>query len=149
MQRAARALDLLFIILPGENTPLYKHIKALADKYYGIHTICSVGSKLAKDRGRDQYMANVALKFNLKLGGINQIVENKNLGIIDQNKTMVVGINVTHPSPGSSSNAPSVSAMVASIDKFLGQWRTVLRIQRATQESVDDLTEMLKSRLHL
>jgi hypothetical protein len=39
------------------------------------------------------------------------------LGIIDQNKTMVVGIDVTHPSPGSASNAPSVSAMVASVDK--------------------------------
>ncbi|OBS15131.1 hypothetical protein FPOA_13979 [Fusarium poae] len=149
LQRAAGALDLLFIILPGANIPLYKRIKTIADKNYGIHTICSVGSKLAKDRGRDQYMANVALKFNLKLGGINQMVENKNLGIIDQNKTMIVGIDVTHPSPGSSSNAPSVSAMVASIDKFLGQWPATLRIQRARQESVDDLTEMLKSRLGL
>ncbi|KAF9774432.1 hypothetical protein IL306_007563, partial [Fusarium sp. DS 682] len=149
LQRAAGALDLLFIILPGANIPLYKRIKTIADRNCGIHTICSVGSKLSKDRGRDQYMANVALKFNLKLGGINQMVENKNLGIIDQNKTMIVGIDVTHPSPGSSSNAPSVSAMVASIDKFLGQWPATLRIQRARQENVDDLTEMLKSRLVL
>lgn len=149
LQRAAGALDLLFIVLPGANIPLYKRIKTIADRNCGIHTICSVGSKLSKDRGRDQYMANVALKFNLKLGGINQMVENKNLGIIDQNKTMIVGIDVTHPSPGSSSNAPSVSAMVASIDKFLGQWPATLRIQRARQENVDDLTEMLKSRLVL
>ncbi|KJK86218.1 hypothetical protein H633G_09939 [Metarhizium anisopliae BRIP 53284] len=149
LQRAAGALDLLFIILPEANVPLYKRIKTIADKDYGIHTICSVGFKLSKDRGRDQYMANVALKFNLKLGGINQTVENKNLGIVDQNKTMVVGIDVTHPSPGSSSNAPSVSAMVASVDKFLGQWPATLRIQRARQENVDDLTEMLKSRLNL
>ncbi|KAF5236906.1 hypothetical protein FANTH_11079 [Fusarium anthophilum] len=149
LQRAARDLDLLFIILPGPNMPVYKRIKTIADKNYGVHTICSVGSKLAKDRGRDQYMNNVALKFNLKLGGINQRVENKNLGIIDQDKTMVVGIDVTHPSPGSSSNAPSVSAMVSSIDKFLGQWPATLRIQRARQENVDDLTEMLKSRLGL
>ncbi|KAH8758030.1 ribonuclease H-like domain-containing protein [Diaporthe sp. PMI_573] len=121
----------------------------LAGKDYGIHTICSVGSKLVKDRGRDQYMANVALKFNLKLGGINQIVGNMNLGIVDQNKTMVIGIDVTHPSPGSSSNAPSVSSMVASTDKFLGQWPATLRIQRARQENVDHLTEMLGSRLNL
>lgn len=149
LQQAAGSLDLLFIVLPEANIPLYKRIKTLADKDYGLHTICSVGSKLAKDRGRDQYIANVALKFNLKLGGTNQVVENKNLGIIDQNKTMVVGIDVTHPSPGSASNAPSVSAMVASVDKTLGQWPATLRIQRARQENVDDLAEMLKSRLNL
>lgn len=149
LQRAAGALDLLFIILPEANIPLYKRIKSLADRDYGIHTICSVGFKLAKDRGRDQYMANIALKFNLKLGGINQIVENKNLSIIEQDKTMVVGIDVTHPSPGSSTNAPSVSAMVASTNKFLGQWPATLSIQSARQENVEDLTEMLKSRLTL
>jgi eukaryotic translation initiation factor 2C len=149
LQRASGSLDLLFIILPEANIPLYKRIKTLADRDHGLHTICSVGAKLAKERGRDQYMANVALKFNLKLGGINQIVENKTLGIIDQNKTMVVGIDVTHPSPGSAPNAPSVSAMVASIDKFLGQWPATLRIQGGRQENVDDLTEMLKSRLDL
>jgi hypothetical protein len=86
-----------FIILPEANMPLYKRIKTLTDKGYGIHTICSVGSKLAKDRGCDQYMANVTLKFNLKLSGINQIVENKNLGIVDQNKTMVFGIDIYTP----------------------------------------------------
>ncbi|KAI4711216.1 hypothetical protein J4E89_003781 [Alternaria sp. Ai002NY15] len=149
LQKAASSLDLLFIVLPEANIPLYKRIKTLADKDYGLHTICSVGSKLAKERGRDQYIANVALKFNLKLGGTNQVVENKNLGIIDQNKTMVVGIDVTHPSPGSASNAPSVSAMVASIDKTLGQWPATLRIQRGRQENVDDLAEMLMSRLTL
>ncbi|KAJ4287638.1 hypothetical protein N0V90_012341 [Kalmusia sp. IMI 367209] len=149
LKRAAGNMSLLFIILPGQNAPLYKRIKTLADKTYGIHTICSVGSKLAKPIRRDQYMANVALKFNLKLGGINQVIENKNLGIIDQDKTMVVGIDVTHPSPGSSSKAPSVSAIVASIDKQLAQWPAVLRIQRARQEEVDNLTEMLKSRLTL
>ncbi|KAG9379766.1 Stem cell self-renewal protein Piwi [Pyrenophora tritici-repentis] len=149
LKRAADGLDLLFIVLPEANIPLYKRIKSIADKEYGLHTICSVGSKLAKDRGRDQYIANVALKINLKLGGINQIVENKNLGIIDQNKTMVVGIDVTHPSPGSASNAPSVSAMVASVDRFLGQWPATLRIQRGRQENVDALGEMFKSRLSL
>jgi eukaryotic translation initiation factor 2C len=149
LQRAAGSLDLLFIIVPEANMPIYKRIKTLADREYGVHTICSVGSKLAKDRGRDQYMNNVALKFNLKLGGINQLVENKNLGIIDQNKTMVVGVDVTHPSPGSSSNAPSVSAMVASIDKSLGQWPATLRIQPPRQEDVNDLVDMLKSRLNL
>ncbi len=64
-------------------------------------------------------MANFALKFNLKLGVINQVVQDKIMGIVEQNKTMDVGIDVTHPSPGCSSHAPSVSAMLASIDRHL------------------------------
>jgi eukaryotic translation initiation factor 2C len=121
LERAAGSLELLLIILPEANTPIYKRIKTLADKTYGIQTVCCVGSKLAKVTGRDQYLANVSLKFNLKLGGVNQTVESKSLGIVSQNRTMVVGIDVTHPSPGSSSHAPSVSAMVASIDEQRGQ----------------------------
>lgn len=141
--------QLLVIILPDVDAPLYKRVKTLADQTYGLHTICCVGQKLAKDRGRDQYIANVALKINLKIGGINQILEPRNLHVVDQNKTMVLGIDVTHPSPGSAKNAPSVAAMVASVDKFLGQWPAHLRIQAGRQEMVDDLGEMLKSRLAL
>jgi eukaryotic translation initiation factor 2C len=59
---------------------------------------------------------------------------------------MFVGIDVTHPSPGSSSHAPSVSVIVASVDKFPGQWPATLRIQCGRQEEVDELSEMLKSR---
>ncbi|CAI6091361.1 unnamed protein product [Clonostachys chloroleuca] len=96
------------------------------------------------------YFANVALKLNLKLGGNNELLENPRLGIINDNKTMVVGIDVTHPSPGSSSRAPSIAGMVASIDRWLGQWPAVLRVQAgARQEMVTDLSDMLKSRLQL
>lgn len=149
LKGAVGRVQLLFIILPESNIPLYKRIKTLADRDFGLHNVCAVGTKLAKEKGRPQYIANVALKFNLKLGGVNQKVENKNIGIIEQDKTMVVGIDVTHPAPGSASNAPSVSAMVASVDKTLGQWPATLRIQKGRQENVDELAGMLKSRLNL
>jgi hypothetical protein len=146
---AEKGLDLLFFILSDANTPVYYRIKRDADIRYGIHSICSVGSKLSKPNGQDQYFANLALKFNLKLGGINQMVDTARLGIINGDKTMIVGIDVTHPSPGSSSNAPSVAGMVASVDRYLGQWPATLRIQAARQEHVADLTSMLSSRLQL
>jgi len=98
---------------------------------------------------KPQYFGNVALKFNLKLGGINLLVDPKGLGIINEDKTIVVGIDVTHPSPGSASNAPSVAAMVASVDKFLGQWPADLRVQESRKEMVSELDSMLKSRLRL
>jgi len=149
LERAAtNGLELLLVILPDNIPGLYNRIKHCGDVKFGVHTVCSIGSKLAKCS--DQYFANVALKFNLKLGGSNQILDSQRRGILDEDKTMVVGIDVTHPSPGSASNAPSVAGMVASTDRFLGQWPAVLRIQStARQEMVSDLSDMLKSRLRL
>lgn len=150
--RFKRAADnnvsLLFVILPAGPTPLYNRIKQLGDIKYGIHTICSVGSKI--ENPSDQYLRNVALKVNLKLGGDNHLLQRDNLGLIAEDKTMVVGIDVTHPSPGSLDTAPSVSAMVASVNGKLNQWPGILRIQsKRRQEMVSHLTEMLKSRLVL
>ncbi|CAI4213970.1 unnamed protein product [Parascedosporium putredinis] len=148
--RAARALDLMLVILPSANTPVYYRIKSFGDTRYGLHTVCVVADKLAKVQGQDQYFNNVALKFNLKLGGQNQLVDPTRLGIINEDKTMVIGIDVTHPSPGSSTMAPSIAGMVASIDKHVSQWPGILRVQStARQEMVSDMKDMLKSRLRL
>ncbi|MBE3049475.1 hypothetical protein IMZ48_44650, partial [Candidatus Bathyarchaeota archaeon] len=130
-------LDLLLIILPSANTPVYNLVKKYGDIRHGIHTICVVGEKLAKPNGQDQYFNNVALKFNLKLGGHNQLVEPARLGILTEDKTMVVGVDVTHPSPGSSGAAPSIAGMVASVDGRVSQFPGVLRVQsQARQEMV-------------
>ncbi|KND91602.1 Protein argonaute 5, partial [Tolypocladium ophioglossoides CBS 100239] len=149
-KRAATSLQLLFIILPASPIPLYNRIKQLGDVKYGVHTICSVGKKIAKPQGQDQYFRNEALKFNLKLGGNNQLVEATRRDLIAEDKTMVVGIDVTHPSPGSALLAPSIAGCVASVDRWLGQWPAVLSIQpKRRQEIVGDLQDMLKSRLRL
>ncbi|KAI9780847.1 MAG: hypothetical protein M1839_006474 [Geoglossum umbratile] len=140
-----RNLKLLLVILPKPITGLYNRVKFVGDVKLGIHTICVVGSKFAKNNV--QYFANVALKFNLKLGGVNQSLEPSKLGIISEGKTMVVGIDVTHPSPGSASTAPSVAGIVASIDARLGQWPADIRIQASRQEMVSGLDELLTLRL--
>ena len=149
IETTLRMLDvpLVLVVLPIKNTPLYNRIKYICDVKLGVHTICVVGSEFAK--ADPQYLANVALKINLKLGGTNQAVDDQDLGIIHENKTMVVGIDVTHPSPGSASNAPSVAGMVASVDKRLGQWPAILCIQESRKEMVSDLDTMLRSRLLL
>ena len=99
-------------------------------------------------KGDPQYFGNVALKFNLKSGGINQTIDK--LGIINEGKTMVVGIDVTHPSPGSKLTAPSVAAMVTSNDKLLGQWSGICRLQsQARDEMVSELEFMLTNQLKI
>lgn len=147
-QLATAGGELMLIILPNENSELYNYIKTLGEIKYGLRTQCVIGSKFVNPKGQPMYFANVALKINLKVGGHNHLVEQDRLSFIGEDKTMLVGIDVTHPSPGSSDYAPSVAAMVASIDKNLGQWPGVLRIQdKARKEMVSDIKEMLKSRL--
>jgi hypothetical protein len=61
------------------------------------------------------------------------------LGIITEGKTMVVGIDVTHPSHGPLSSTPSVAAVVASTDKNLSQFPCELSIQEGRKEMITDL----------
>lgn len=139
-------IRLLIIILPHTKAPLYNRVKELGDVRFGVLTICLNGPKFSKCQ--PDFLANVGLKFNVMFGGVNQLVE-ENLGLIGEDKTMVVGIDVTHPSMGSAKNAPSIAAMAASTDKSLGQWPADVRIQTSRQEMVNELDSMLRSRLLL
>ena len=143
----------LLIILPRDSPDLYNHIKRLGDREHGILTCCVLGNNKKFFNRKNpatavQYDANVALKVNLKLGGTNYVLGHGQLYNIWEleNKTMVVGIDVTHPSVGSSDNAPSVAAMVTS-DKQLVQWPAELRINKSREEMVGKLRPMLESRL--
>ena len=49
---------------------------------------------------------------------------------------MVVGLDVTYPSPGSAEGAPSVAGIVASVDPFLGQFPSDFSIQEGRVEMV-------------
>merc|ERR1712000_781492 len=90
---------LILVIIPHLDSSIYNRIKFVCDVKTGLLNACTLGSKFAK--ANDQYYANVALKFNLKLGGRNQYLDNTKIGIIAEGKTMVVGIDVTHPTHGS------------------------------------------------
>ncbi|KAI9044769.1 putative RNA interference and gene silencing protein (Qde2) [Aspergillus affinis] len=138
--------QLIFTVLPDADSELYNKVKKACDIHYGVRNVNVLADKLSG--ANDQYYANVGLKVNLKLGGTNQTLEKTPLGIIGEGKTMLVGIDVTHPSPGSSRNAPSVAGMVASIDSSLGQWPAELCVQASREEMVKDLDNMLKVHLH-
>ncbi|ODH50468.1 hypothetical protein GX48_03429 [Paracoccidioides brasiliensis] len=62
---------------------------------------------------------------------------------------MVVGIDDTHPSPGSASNTPSIAGVVAFMNSQVAQWPADLRIQTSCQEMVSVLDDLLKTRLIL
>lgn len=125
--------SLLIVVLPSKDAALYNQIKKLGDCEYGIKTVC-VFRELFYN-GSLQYCANVALKVNLKLGGINHIPKDQLPAVISKGKTMVIGIDVTHPT-GGKSTAPSVAAMVASADnEVFPPFYTLLRVPRSTLKS--------------
>ena len=93
--------------------------------------------------------ANVSLKVNLKLGGINQRLGSADLGFLSQGNTMVVGIDVTHPRQGSMKGTPSIAGIVASIDATFRQWPGNIRCQASKKEMVSDLDVLMEERLRL
>jgi len=98
---------------------------------------------------RDQYLSNIALKLNTKLGGVNHLLDDASMQWLRKKKTMMVGIDVTHPSPLSKEGSPSIAAVVANVDDTFAQFPAALRIQKSKQEMVTDLTAMLTERLLL
>lgn len=55
--------QILLVILPSTDKFVYSRVKYIGDTQAGIHTVCVVASKFAKDRNM-QYHANVALKVS-------------------------------------------------------------------------------------
>jgi len=141
-------VDIVLVIIPDVDKWLYARIKFHGDVTHGIGSICAVGSKIQKVNGQGMYFGNLALKFNLKGGGISHSVANTVMAPIDNN-TMIVGIDVTHPSPGSAEGAPSIACLVASVDPQMFQWPGSIRTQTGKQEMVDALEEMMMERLKL
>jgi eukaryotic translation initiation factor 2C len=140
--------NFLFVLLPSDNAVLYDCIKFVCDCKLGLPNICNIGAKFSKEKGQMQYFANVAMKFNQKLGGINHTVELKRMAPLDA-QTILFGIDVTHPSPGSSEKAPSVAGVVASVDSMFSQYPASMRTQEGRVEMVQQLEEMIVERLRL
>ncbi|EFX00205.1 RNA interference and gene silencing protein [Grosmannia clavigera kw1407] len=71
----------------------------------------------------------------------------RSLPALDLVSTMIVGIDVTHPSEMSVESAPSIAAVVASMDADLSQWPAELRAQKGNTEMVADLCDMMEAQL--
>lgn len=147
MEKSPSRPNFVLCILPFSDVAIYNSIKTIADSKVGIHTVCVKAENFVKTMRQEQYFGNVSLKFNLKAGGINQTLDSAKLGIISEGKTMVVGLDVTHPSPGSDPSAPSVAGIVCSVDKWLGQWPSDFLVQDPRKEMVTGLEKLMMSRL--
>ncbi|KAF7366724.1 Protein argonaute-3 [Mycena sanguinolenta] len=145
---------IVLIILSNGDKHIYAGIKAcqaihLFDSYLDVGSVCVHASKIRKEKGQLQYFANVALKFNIKLGGINHGLDPQSMAWLNEKPTMLMGIDVTHPGPGSVKGTPSIAAVVASTDRNYAQYPASMDIQESKKEMVTNLAKMTFERLTL
>jgi eukaryotic translation initiation factor 2C len=139
--------DLLVVLLPTTESKTFDYIKYIGDVKVGVLTHCMLAEKFCG--ANEQYISNNAMKINLKMGGCNQLLEASGSKFISQGKTMIVGLDVTHPTTTDAEEAPSIAAIVASIDGRMGQWPGEVRGQTRRQESIEHLAEMIEARIRI
>lgn len=154
-----KAAQFVLVVLPRKDTALYNVIKKVADVDLGVPTVCVVEEKFTTERGQAGYCTNVALKLNLKMGGVNQSLQkDREHALIKSGKTMVVGYDVTHPTniairrdkEGNEIRPPSMVGLVASVDKDLAQWPAESWSNQGGVEMLDErLVDAFKRRLDL
>ncbi|KAG5654021.1 hypothetical protein H0H81_008331 [Sphagnurus paluster] len=126
-----------------EKDPLFKWENGqgnIADM--GVATQC-LRSMTCRD-ARPQYWANVCLKINPKLGGINNVIEpSKSLSVLTDphNPTIIMGADVVHPPPGSKGR-PSFTSVVGSMDSNTAKYIATSSVQTSRQEMIDDMEAM-------
>ncbi|KAF8812506.1 argonaute-like protein [Phlegmacium glaucopus] len=135
--------NLYVIILPEGGNDIYTAVKHFGDIEMGIPTQCMKSIKCT--RAKQQYFANVSLKINVKLGGINTIPDPSSVAVLtDPNyPTMVMGADVIHPSPGADGR-PSFTALVGNVDSDTAKYVADSRVQASRQEMIADLEVMSK-----
>ncbi|ORX53593.1 Piwi-domain-containing protein [Hesseltinella vesiculosa] len=142
---AAKAQPQLIVcILPNTGVPLYAEIKRVSDTVIGVPTQCMQSKHIGEPK--KQYCANVCLKVNMKLGGVNVFMEGAQIPFISSKPTIVFGADVTHPSPGDM-NRPSIASLTASMDSFASRYASTIRVQANRTEMIADLATMVKDML--
>ncbi|KAF7986866.1 hypothetical protein HWV62_12600 [Athelia sp. TMB] len=146
----------ILVLLSNIDNFIYPGIKRIGDVELGVHTVHMQLKKALPDMNKpnpeqkqDQYFSNVALKLNTKLGGTNHLLDAGSMKWLTNKKTMIVGMDVTHPGPSSMEGTPSIAAVVASVDDTFVQFPASMRPQTSKVEMIQDLEAMMIERLKM
>ncbi|CAN0891403.1 Protein argonaute 1 [Linum grandiflorum] len=140
LPQGRRELDLLIVILPDNNGSLYGDLKRICETDLGLVSQCCLTKHVFKMS--KQYLANVSLKINVKVGGRNTVLVDaisRRIPLVSDRPTIIFGADVTHPHPGEDSS-PSIAAVVASQDwPEVTKYAGLVCAQAHRQELIQDL----------
>eukprot|EP00899_Mesostigma_viride_P008665 jgi/Mesvir1/177/Mv13532-RA.3 len=144
--------ELLVVVLKDKCNE-YNMIKRVCETELGVITQCVLSKHVHKHGNQlDQYLANVALKINVKAGGRNNALLPKGPvpsrlpphmasgpGLLAQEPTIIFGADVVHPT-GFEAGWPSVASVVASMDwPHATKYRASMRSQIGRKEIIENL----------
>ncbi|KAL3812554.1 hypothetical protein ACJIZ3_013822 [Penstemon smallii] len=135
-----KELELVLAILPDNNGSLYGDLKRICETDLGLISQCCLTKHVFKIN--KQYLANVSLKINVKMGGRNTVLVDAlscRIPLVSDIPTIIFGADVTHPENGEESS-PSIAAVVASQDwPEVTKYAGLVCAQAQRQELIQDL----------
>ncbi|MCO5608592.1 hypothetical protein L7F22_062805 [Adiantum nelumboides] len=137
-QLKAAPVFILCILPERKTSALYAPLKKLLQTKLSVITQCIAPPRQVKD----QYLTNVALKINVKVGGYNSLLaleKSVKLPKISSVPTVIFGLDVSHGPPGFS-DSPSIAAVVASQEwPYFSRYNVRMRAQSRKVEMIAGL----------
>ncbi|KAF9350130.1 hypothetical protein BGX26_011661 [Mortierella sp. AD094] len=137
-----RPLQLLMVLFPNKSA-LYPVVKTYCEtRQSGLMTQCATTKNVSKCN--DQYCRMISLKINTKLGGVVSTLESNSMPFMARKSTLVIGADVSHPSPGEDRSKPSIASVVASIDDMAAKFVGRVMVQDSRMEVIRNLQSLIK-----
>jgi eukaryotic translation initiation factor 2C len=140
-----RPMFMIFIV-NDRNVDVYRRIKKSCDVRFGVASQVLQSKHVIANQG--QYISNVCMKINAKLGGATCVAKSEVIPKVAPKSssipTMVIGADVSHPAPGAGSDqAASFAAITMSCDAhFVKYWAAVQtngnRVEMVTTQNIHD-----------
>ncbi|CAG2170070.1 unnamed protein product [Oppiella nova] len=146
--------QLIFFVTPGTGV-VYNAIKYFGDVVHGIPTQCILYTHFM--RTPSGYFDNLLMKINAKINGQNQVLipTDRPSAIVSgagvtARRTMVVGVDVTHPGTNPLANervVSSIAASVASYDPEFSKFGVTIAGQPLNTEIIANYDDMFVTHL--
>ncbi|RLN51756.1 hypothetical protein BBJ28_00021972 [Nothophytophthora sp. Chile5] len=132
--------QIVWMINPMMDARAYGDLKLMSDTEAGVGIVsqCMLAKHIPKCN--PQYISNILMKVNTKLGGKNAIISGP-LPRVSASRTIIFGADVTHPSPMDKTR-PSIAAVAASMDPNFIRHGSAIRAQGHRVEQIMNLKEM-------